>query len=82
MKSTPWAKSNTAVTSDLLAASNRPGKKGKGREALKTDDKPAVKSKDVQRIERLLNSLETGLLPAGVGREGCFCKGILTLYCL
>ena len=76
MKPTPWIKSHTAVTSDLLAAPNRPGKKGKGRDAPKKDGVPSPKSKEVQRIERLLSSLETGLPPAGVGREGCFCKGI------
>ena len=34
------------------------------------------KSKDVRRIERLIESLNTGLAPPSVRSDGCFCQGI------
>jgi len=63
-----------------LAASHRAGKKGKGREMLKKGDTQSLKSKEVQRIERLINSLHNNQPSPWTGKEACFCKGIQGVY--
>lgn len=82
--STAWSKPKPAqsLTSDLLGSRSRPtSAQNKTRSKDNSPTPPPSKSKAVRRLERLINSLESGVPPSNAGREGCFCNGECTGFC-